>query len=138
ERWLLHVQRNEAAARSRGELELALLARVGRDRLQLGRRRREVAVRVGLAAEDLLRRDGRVEPLPEDDLVGVRRTPARLGVPVRVADEHDLPARRVPGDLSRGVVLDHVWARRNFVVAVRRALALVELPGVLRRDGRRQ
>jgi hypothetical protein len=143
ERRLARVQRDVAAAACGCEEELLLLRGVGSDRSQLGRRRRCVAVHVGRPAEDLSRRHGGVlEPLLEEDLVGVGRPPARLRVPVRVPDEVDQLAGLIADavDVAGGVGLDHVRTGRHLVQSVVRQGLRVVLPRVLgwHRRGRRQ
>ncbi len=69
----------------------------------------------------------RVDALVEDEPVQVGGAEVGGLVPVRVAHELDAPPGLVTGDLALRVVLDHVWAGRDEVLAVGGALALVVL-----------
>ncbi len=129
------VQRDVPVAAARGQRELLRILRGG----QLQRRRveAEVAVHVAVAGENLLRRRvGVGEALLDLDRVEVGGPEVRARVPVRVADELDLLARRVAGELTIGVVLDHVRPRCNLVLAVGRRVLGVELLRVVTRNRR--
>ena len=129
------VQRDVTVAAARGQRELVRVLRCGE--LQRGRVEREVAVYLRVSRENLLRRGVRVgEALLEVDRIEVRGAEVGARVPVRIADELDLLARGVAGELARAVVLDHVRARRDLVVAVRRGVLRVELGGVVTRNRR--
>ena len=131
------VHRDVARAAGRDQHDLVLLAL---DDLRQHRgRRREVAGQHALALEDLARRDrGVVVALRHLDLVHVRRLVVGRLVPVRVADEVDAAAGLVADRLARRVVLDHVRAGRDLVLAVHRRVLLVELRRVLLRHRRAQ
>ena len=102
--------------------------------------RREVAVDHALALEDLARRHrGVVVALRHVDLVEVRGLEVEALVPVRVADEVDPASGLVADRLARRVVLDHVRARRDLVLAVRRTeFSLSNLRRVLLRHRGRE
>ena len=125
----------EAAGRRR-QLHQVLLVAL-RDALEDRRRQLEVAGHLRLALEDLARGDVGVVALLDRDRVDVGGLVVGRRVPVRVAHELDLGARRVAGELARLVVLDHVRTGRDLVVAVRGRLLAVELLRVLLRHRRR-
>ena len=111
----------EAAGRRRQLHQVLLVA--GRDALEDRRRQLEVAGHHRVALEDLARGDVGIVALLDRDRVEVGGLVVGRRVPVRVAHELDLDARRVAGDLARLVVLDHVRAGRDLVLAVRRSAA---------------